>query len=106
MNILEPEKNVFYLNSINQRINKLYNILEDAKKTKNLNIAIENTKPPIFWKDKPNIIEQAKKWDKFKLKKAYQKTYNLEVQTKSNSLVDKKILIKKLVLDICNLANA
>ena len=104
--ILESEKNILYLNTINQRINKLFDILEDSNSTKNLNVAIDNSKPPIFWKDKPNIIEQAKKWNKSKLRQVYKKTYDLEIQTKSSSMIDNKILIKKLVIDICDLANA
>ena len=104
--ILEPEKNILYINTINQRINKLLDILENSNKTKSLNIAIENSKPPIFWKDKPNIIEQAKKWNKSKLRQIYKKTYELEVQTKSSSTIDNKICIKKLVIDICDLANS
>ena len=104
--ILDPEKNILYLNTINQRINKLFDILEDSSRTKSLNLAIENSKPPIFWKDKPNIIEQAKKWDKSKLRQVFKKTYDLEVQTKSSAIIDNKICIKKLVIDICDLANA
>lgn len=104
--ILEPEKNILYLNTINQRINKLFDILEVSSRTKSLNVAIENSKPPIFWKDKPNIIEQAKKWNKSKLRQVYKKTYDLEVQTKSNSMINNNICIKKLVVDICDLANA
>ena len=34
---------------------------------------IAKLKPPIFWKDKPIIIEQAKKWNKDKLKLAQKK---------------------------------
>ena len=30
---------------------------------------INQLKPPIFWKDKPNFISQAQKWTKQKLKK-------------------------------------
>ena len=104
--ILEPEKNILYLNTINHRINKLLDILEESNGTKNLSFAIENSKPPIFWKDKPNIIEQAKKWNKSKLRQIYKKTYELEVQTKSSSTIDNKICIKKLVIDICDLANS
>ena len=104
--ILDPEKNILYLSTINQRINKLFDIIEDSSRTKSLNVAIENSKPPIFWKDKPNIIEQAKKWNKSKLRQVYKKTYDLEVQTKSSAIIDNKICIKKLVIDICDLANA
>ena len=34
-------------------------------------------KPPIFWKDKPHILEQAKKWNKKRINKL-SKTFELE----------------------------
>ena len=34
------------------------------------------------------------------------KTKNLELRIKSDSNIDGRILIKKLLVDICNLANA
>jgi hypothetical protein len=33
-------------------------------------------------------------------------TYNLELKIKSNAQADKNLLIKKLLIDICELANA
>ena len=95
---------IYYLNLINQRLIKLSELNSLSRKT-DITKAIDSLKPPIFWKDKPNIIEQAKKWNKSKLRQVYKKTYDLEIQTKSGSLIDNKILIKKLVIDICNLAN-
>jgi len=41
-----------------------------------------------------------------KIKKILNKTYSLELEIKSNSIVNKNILLKKLLIDICNLANA
>ena len=41
-----------------------------------------------------------------KLKTAIVKTYNAEIVIKSNSEINKNLLIKKLLLDICLLANA
>ena len=33
-------------------------------------------------------------------------TYDIEMQIKTNSLIDKQTLIKKLLIDLCDLANA
>ncbi len=101
---MDYEKNILYLNIINQRLDKLLQI-------QRLNIpkiedAINNLKPPIFWKDKSNIINQAKKWDKYKIKSIYEATANLEKKIKKNNLIEKNILIKKLLIDICSLANS
>ena len=63
--ILENEKNVFYLNSINQRLVKL---LEIDNNNNSVEKAVNTLKPPVFWKDKPNFISQAKLWNQKKNK--------------------------------------
>ena len=103
-NLLD-EKNVYYLSSINQRLNRIAEI-KKISKYKNLEIAMNNLKPPIFWKDKQNFLAQAKKWDLDKIRKALNLTYEFEVRVKSNSLINKNILLKKLVIDICKIANS
>ena len=103
--IIETENNIYYLALINQRLNKLYEIKKISQEL-NLEEAINIMKPPIFWKDKPNFTNQAKKWSKKKIKSILSKTYNLEIEIKSNNLIDKNTLIKKLLVDMCNLANA
>ena len=103
--IIDTEKNILYLNIINQRLLKLNEIFKLIGQT-SLEKAIDMLKPPIFWKDKPAFLKQAKKWNMNKIKKILNKTYNLELEIKSNSIVNKNILLKKLLIDICNLANA
>ena len=68
--------------------------------------AINDLKPPVFWKDKPKLISQAKVWDKKKIKLMMKDTYNIEIKIKSSLSTDKQILIKKLLIDMCELANA
>ena len=41
-----------------------------------------------------------------KINNILNKTYNLELMFKSNSLINKDILIKKLLIDICENANS
>ena len=103
--VIESEKNIFYLTLINQRFNKLKDVINLSKET-NLEDAIGKIKPPIFWKDKPNFMTQIKKWNLLKIKKILNKTYSLEIEIKSNPSVNKNILIKKLMVDVCQLANA
>jgi DNA polymerase III subunit delta len=103
--IIETEKNVLYLNIINQRLNKLAEVIKISKNT-NLENAISLIKPPVFWKDKPLFISQSKKWSSSKIKEILNKTYNLEIEIKSNSVLNKNILMKKLLIDICQLANS
>ena len=103
--VFEEEKNIYYLNLINQKLDKLAQI-NQYKFNSNYEAAISKVKPPIFWKDKPIIIEQARRWDANKIRNILAKTHHIEIQIKSNSIINKKILLKKLVLDVCNLANS
>ena len=103
--LIESEKNILYLNQINQRINKLSQIFE-LTKTMTLDNAMNTIKPPIFWKEQQTFGNQAKKWTSSKIKEVLKKTYNFELSIKTNSSIDKNVLIKKLMIDICNLANA
>ena len=102
--VLEDDKVIYYLTLINQRLNKLYQL----KKSKDLNLetAISKLKPPIFWKDKPRLMIQAKKWDENRLKKVLEKTYNIEKMIKTNSFLNKQIILKELVINICDTANS
>jgi DNA polymerase III subunit delta len=102
--IFEKEKNILYINLINQRLMKLSALIEMTKLT-NIDKAINEIKPSIFWKDKPFYIAQIKKWNSQKIKNILNSTFNLEVTVKSNSSINHDLLIKKLMVDICNLAN-
>ncbi len=101
---LEEDKNIYYLNTINQRLGRLFQV--SKSKRKSIEMAIEDLKPPIFWKDKRNFLEQAKKWDQSKIRSLLEKTYDIEVKIKSNNQINKNLLIKNLIVDICESANA
>ena len=103
--IIDEEKNVYYLSLINQRLNKLAETFVLEKKM-NLEDAINMIKPPIFWKDKPTFFAQTKKWNSSKIQKVLNKTYDFEINIKSNGNVNKNILMKKLLIDICLVANS
>jgi DNA polymerase-3 subunit delta len=103
--IMDTDKNILYLSMINQRMNKL---IETSELTKNISLenAVNTIRPPIFWKDKPMFMIQAKKWNKNKIINVLKKTYDLEIEIKSNPIVNKDILLKKLLVDVCELANS
>lgn len=100
---IENDKLPLYLNILNQRLFKLKEIFILSKE-KSINEAINSIKPPIFWKDKPNFQEQCKLWSLKKVNSALNITYNLEKNIKSDSTVNKEILFKKLLIDVCLLA--
>ena len=102
--IIEEEKILLYLSIMNFRLNNLKKISDHNPK--NINESVERIRPPIFWKDKPDFIYQANKWNSKKILKALGNTYSTEVYLKSKPYVDKEIILKKLIVDICILANA
>lgn len=104
--VFEVEKNIYYLNLINQRINKLNEIQQMKSNDINIEKIITNLKPPIFWKDKPMLIDQAQKWNKKKIEIALKKTYDTEIEIKSNSAIRKDLLIKNLIVELCSTVNS
>ena len=104
--IFESENNIYYLNLINQRINRLNEIQNMKQSGTNIETIISNLKPPVFWKDKPKLIEQSKKWNRNKIQTTLKKTYDIELKIKSNSSIRKDLLIKNLIVDLCNVANS
>ena len=103
--LIESDKNIYYLSIINQRLNKLNSIIKNLNNS-NIENEVNKLKPPIFWKDKTNFINQANKWDENKIESAFKKTYNLEIGIKTNSLINHKVLLRKLLIDICEIANS
>lgn len=103
--IIETEKNILYLTLINQRLFRLAEVIK-LSKNDNLDSVVNTLKPPIFWKDKPLFMMQARKWNLEKIKKILNETYKLEIQIKSNSTINHSTLMKKLLVDICNFANS
>ena len=59
-----------------------------------IEILISSLKPPVFWKDKPMLVSQTKKWNKKKLQTLLKKTYETEIKIKTNSVIRKDLLMK------------
>ena len=103
--ILDQDRGVYYLTLINQRFYKLREILKNNEKNK-IEQTIENMRPPIFWKDKQNIIDQARLWNIKKIQKILKRLFDLEITFKSNNDLNKDTLLKKTLVDVCDLANS
>ena len=102
---IDAEKNILYLNMINRRLTRISEVNENAITT-DIETAMSKLRPPVFWKEKAHFVSQTKRWNKEKIKNVLKQTYNLELKLKSNSLINSQILIKKLLIDICVLANS
>ena len=103
---LQSEKSYFYLNSISNRIQKLLDLNKLLIENNNIDSAMDAMKPKIFWKDKPIFKKQLKIWNIEKLKKAEKTIFQTEIiiKTKLSSLGD--LLVKKLLIELCSLADA
>ena len=102
---IEEDKTILYLSIINQRANQI-NQVRMSNETTSFENALTKIKPPIFWKEKPNVIAQLKKWKEGNTSLLLKNLYELEIKIKSNSSLNKKNLVKKFIVDICDLANA
>ena len=78
-------------------------ILCDIEDGKNIEYAINNIKPPIFYKDKPLIFNQAKLWNLPKINLILKRLADTEIKSKSGLFLD-KILGAQLILSTAVMA--
>ena len=90
---------------MNSRISKLIEVKNLDESFRNEEEAIDNIKPKIFWKDKPIFINQLKKWKKNQLEFILNKVGKTELLLKKNSQIRNDVVIKSLLINICNQAS-
>lgn len=66
------------------RAKKIYELRKSYEKNKNLDITINNSKPPIFWKEKEIVKQQIFNWSSVKIKKFIYNLNQLELKVKKN----------------------
>ena len=98
--VLQSENSYFYLSSLNLRIRKLLELRIQLDKTKDIELAMNNLKPKIFWKDKPIYYKQVKKWDIKKLNEAMKILAESEILLKSKFNNYSKTIIKNLIIQL------
>lgn len=76
---------ILILRTVLAKSKRLLTIIEKYRETKNLDNVISNFKPPIFWKEKNNLKNQAIAWDLQELKNKIYKINQIEFLVKSNS---------------------
>ena len=91
-NNYSDEDNIIIIRTLLTRLKRLVKIYELIDERNNIDEAISSFKPPIFWKDKPLIIQQIRCWKKDKLKSLIYETSEIELLIKKNSNVAKNIL--------------
>ena len=67
----------------------------------NLDLAINNIKPPIFWKERPIMLQLAKKWQKKTLSEALRYIGKTEEMMKKNSYLNSSTILKNSITNLC-----
>ena len=73
------------LRTIANKSKRLLNIIEENNNSNNIDKVISSFKPPIFWKEKEIVKNQAKTWKIKDLRSKIYEINNLELTLKSNS---------------------
>ena len=97
----------FYLNNLNYRVMKLQEIIKISGGNKDkYEEALATIKPPVFWKDKPMVILQLKRWGLEALTQLGVKIGETEVLMKKNSYLRNDIVIKNLIINLAGKTSA
>ena len=91
-NNYSDEDNIIIIRTLLAKLKRLVKIYELIDEKNNIEQAISACKPPIFWKDKPLVIQQIRSWKKDGLEQLIYKTNEIELLVKKNSVLAKNIL--------------
>ena len=103
---IQNEDVYFYLSLLNNRVQKLFELQNQLSFDKKIEVAIDNVKPKIFWKDKPIFIRQVNKWNLRKLEKAKKYIIETEIKIKTKFNNYNSIIMKDLLIKLFRLANS
>ena len=85
-NIFSNEDCIVIIRTLLKKTKDLLNLVIQFHLNKNINVTIDNAKPPIFWKDKSIIKDQINMWSINKLKNLIIEINDVEYQIKKNSV--------------------
>ncbi|MDA9860802.1 DNA polymerase III subunit delta [Candidatus Pelagibacter sp.] len=91
-NNYSDEDNIIIIRTLLAKLKRLVKIYELIDEKNNVEQAISASKPPIFWKDKPLVIQQIRSWKREHLKNLIYKSNDIELLIKKNSTIAKNIL--------------
>ena len=80
---------------------KILKLSNEFEKNQNIDVTINSSKPPIFWKDKEITKQQIYKWKPKDLKNLIYKTNEIELHIKKN-LNNSLNLITDFILEQCS----
>ena len=96
-NNYSDEDNIVIIRTLLGKLKRLVKIYELVDKKNNIDQAVSSFKPPIFWKDKPLVIQQIRAWKQDRLKSLIYESNEIELLIKKNSSMGKNILSDFLI---------
>jgi len=103
-NNFNQEDNIRILKIFLHKLKRLKNLLSQNKNNNNLEITINNYRPPIFWKDKDALKRQLKIYSLIEINKIIKNLNELEVKLKQRPQVSNQI-IANFIIDKLNFTN-
>ncbi|MDA7575094.1 DNA polymerase III subunit delta [Candidatus Pelagibacter sp.] len=91
-NSFSDEDNIIIIRTLLAKLKRLVKIYKLVDEQNNVEQAISAIKPPVFWKDKPLVIQQIKVWKKDNLQNLIYETNEIELLIKKNSNIGKNVL--------------
>tara|TARA_B100000886_G_C20395638_1_gene480253 strand:- start:116 stop:1120 length:1005 start_codon:yes stop_codon:yes gene_type:complete len=95
------ENIMFYLTSLAIRLNKISDLHDINEEHKSLNKSLSEMKPKVFWKDKDQFLNEAKKLNKTKINQLLNELKSLEVIIKTSSKLNSDVLLKNFLVRTC-----
>jgi DNA polymerase-3 subunit delta len=91
-NNYSDEDSIIIIRTLLAKLKRLVKIYALTDEKNNIDQAVSLFKPPIFWKDKPLVVQQLKSWKKNELENLIYETNKIEYLVKKNSNISKNIL--------------
>ena len=96
-NNYSDEDSIIIIRTLLSKLKRLTKIYELVDEKNNIENAVSSFRPPIFWKDKPLVVQQLKTWGEAELKDLIYKTNEVEFLIKKNSAQAKNILFDFII---------
>ena len=100
-NNFSNEDSILILKIFLNKTKKILKLSSEFEKNQNIDVTINSSKPPIFWKDKEITKQQIYKWKPKDLKNLIYKTNEIELHIKKN-LKNSLNLVTDFILEQCS----
>ena len=104
-NNYSDEDNIIIVRTLLSKLKRLSKIYKLIDKKNSIEDAISLFKPPIFWKDKPLVVQQLNAWGRKELENLIYKTNEVELLIKLNSNSGKNILFDFIINNSKKISN-